>query len=42
METEFLTLKEAANFLRITVTTLNRVMREGAITFLQNWREETI
>lgn len=31
VETEFLTLKEAANFLRITVTTLNRVMREGQL-----------
>ena len=31
METEFLTLKEAAKFLRITAATLNRVMREGKL-----------
>ncbi len=31
METEFLTLKEAASFLKISVATLNRVMREGKI-----------
>jgi excisionase family DNA binding protein len=28
METEFLTLKEAAKFLRVSVATLNRFMRE--------------
>lgn len=31
MEAEFLTLKEAANFLRITAATLNRVMRQGKL-----------
>ena len=31
METEFLTLREAAGFLRISVATLNRVMRGGSI-----------
>ena len=31
VETEFLTLKEAASFLKISVATLNRVMREGKI-----------
>lgn len=31
METEFLTLKEAAEFLKITVATLNRWMREEKI-----------
>ena len=31
METEFLTLREAATFLKISVATLNRVMREGKI-----------
>jgi len=29
VETEFLTLREAASFLKISVSTLNRVMREG-------------
>jgi excisionase family DNA binding protein len=31
METEFLTLKEASKFLRISVATLNRFMREEKI-----------
>ena len=31
METEFLTLKEASEFLKIGVATLNRWMREGKI-----------
>jgi len=31
VETEFLTLREAATFLKISVATLNRVMREGKI-----------
>lgn len=31
METEFLTLKEASKFLKISVATLNRFMREERI-----------